>query len=84
MFFHGEELIFTHSVFRLCEMAAQYDPIWLPLRERVKQLDFYYVEARYPNALEDVIAAEFFTDKDASEAIAMATLAVDAARQRIS
>jgi HEPN domain-containing protein len=65
-------------------MAAQYEPNWLPLRERVKQLDFYYVEARYPKALEDVIPAEFFRDKDASEAIAMATLAVDAARQRIS
>lgn len=84
LFFHGEELILTHSVFRLCRMAAQYDPVWEALRERIKQLDFYYVEARYPNALEDTIPAEFFTDKDAAEAIEMAGLVVESVKARLS
>lgn len=83
LFFHGEELIFTHSVFRLCQMAAQYDPVWDALRDRIKQLDFYYVEARYPNALEDAIPAEFFTEKDAAQAIEMAELVLDSVRARI-
>ena len=38
----------------------------------VKLLDFYYVEARYPNAIEDVIPAEFYSQQDADQAIAMA------------
>jgi hypothetical protein len=28
--------------------------------EHVKLLDFYYVEPRYPNAMEEVIPAEFY------------------------
>lgn len=47
LFDQGEELIPTHSIFRLCEMASLYDPKFLNLREQVKLLDFYYVEARY-------------------------------------
>jgi HEPN domain-containing protein len=72
LFAQGEELIFTHSIFKLCDMAAKYHPEFATLREQVKLLDFYYVEARYPNALEDVIPAEFFSDRDAAEAMAMA------------
>lgn len=84
LFSRGEELIFTHSVFRLCQMAAQYEPIWETLRERVKQLDFYYVEARYPNALEDTIPAEFFTDRDSAEAIEMAALVVQTVKASLA
>jgi len=72
LFHQGEELILTHSIFKLCEMAAQYGQEFNELKERVKLLDFYYVEARYPNALEDVVPAEFYNDQDAKEAIAMA------------
>lgn len=72
LFSQGEELIFTHSIFKLCDIAAKYHPEFAALKEQVKLLDFYYVEARYPNALEDVIPAEFFGDADASQAIAMA------------
>ena len=72
LFYQGEELIFTHSIFKLCDMAAQYAPDFTELKERVKLLDFYYVEARYPNALEDVIPAEFYSERDAEQAIGMA------------
>ncbi len=53
-------------------MAAQYDSDLASLKEQVKLLDFYYVEARYPNAMEDVIPAEFFSEGDADQAISMA------------
>ncbi len=53
-------------------MAAKYHAEFATLKEQVKLLDFYYVEARYPNALEDVIPAEFCSDREAAEAIAMA------------
>jgi HEPN domain-containing protein len=69
LFSKGEELIFTHSIFKLCEMATLYNPEFIILKEKVKRLDYYYVEARYPNAIEDVIPAEFYSIKDAQEAI---------------
>jgi HEPN domain-containing protein len=72
LFHQGEELVFTHSIFKLCDLAAQYAVEFKELKERVKLLDFYYVEARYPNALEDVIPAEFYSERDAEQAIAMA------------
>lgn len=72
LFQQGEELILTHSIFKLCDMAAQYGADFAALKERVKLLDFYYVEARYPNALEDVIPAEFYSEGDADQAVMMA------------
>lgn len=35
LFHQGEELILTHAIFRLCEMAAQYDPAFGEIREKV-------------------------------------------------
>lgn len=76
LFHQGEELIFTHSIFKLCNLAARYAPEFTALKEQVKVLDYYYVEARYPNAIEDVIPAEFYSDNDARQAIAMAEAAI--------
>jgi len=80
LFRQGEELIFTHSIFRLCEMATRYDPDMAGLQQQVKLLDFYYVEARYPNALEEVIPAEFYSEQDANQAIAMAEVVISVVR----
>jgi HEPN domain-containing protein len=80
LFRQGEELILTHSKFRLCDMAAQYDPDLVGLQQQVKLLDYYYVEARYPNALEEVIPAEFYSEQDANQAIAMAEAVISAVR----
>jgi HEPN domain-containing protein len=77
LFHHGEELILTHSIFKLCEMAARYRSEFTALKEQVKQLDFYYIEARYPNALEDVIPAEFYSRQDAEQAIRMSQSVMD-------
>ena len=59
-------------------MAARYSEEIASLKEQVKLLDFYYVEARYPNAMEDVIPAEFHSDKDSTQAISMAETVVRA------
>jgi len=84
LFFQGEELVFSHSIFRLTAMAAEYDAKFQQIQESVKQLDFYYVEARYPNALEEVIPAEFFNAADAAQAIAMASRVVEAVEARLA
>jgi HEPN domain-containing protein len=72
LFSQGEEIILTHSIFKLCELASKYDPTFQNLKAEIKNLDRYYVEARYPNALEDLTPAEFFDLKDAKEAVQMA------------
>jgi HEPN domain-containing protein len=54
------------------------------MREQVKLLDFYDVEARYPDAMEEVIPAEFYSDRDAEQAIAMARLIIEAVQVRMS
>ncbi|HHS98110.1 MAG TPA: HEPN domain-containing protein [Chloroflexi bacterium] len=71
----GEELILSHSVARLCSMAAEFDPAFSDLRREIKALTPYYVEARYPNALEE-IPAVFFDENDAQEAMEMAEKAL--------
>lgn len=83
LMFNGEELIFSHSVARLCDMASQFDPAFRSLRAGIKRLTPYYVEARYPNALEE-IPARFFDEKDAAEAIQMAEKTLDFVKRRIS
>ncbi len=79
----GEELIFSHSIFKLCELAGKYNNIFLTIRTNVKQLDFYYVEARYPNAIEDSIPAEYFGGTDAGTAIELAKTVLDAVKERL-
>lgn len=83
LFAQGEELIFTHSIFKLCEMASRYERRFLFLREQVKQLDFYYVESRYPNAIADVIPAEFYNDQDAEQALRMAEMVIKAVKETL-
>ena len=84
LFHQGEELVFTHSIFRLCDLAAQYDAAFRDMREQVKLLDFYDVEARYPNAMEEVIPAEFYSDRDAEQAIAMVGITIESVQARMS
>jgi HEPN domain-containing protein len=76
LFSQGEELILTHSRFKLCDMAARYSAEIRSLKEQVELLDFYYVEARYPTAMEDVIPSEFYSEEDSTQAISMAEIVI--------
>lgn len=77
----GEELLLTHSIFKLCDLAAQYNVKFSEIKHDVKSLDYYYVEARYPNAIDDVIPAEFYSHQDAEKAVKMASLVMDTIRK---
>jgi len=72
----GEENIHSHSIAMLCEMCSGLDPSLSELKKQIKNLTPYYVEARYPNALEE-IPARYFDQKDAIEAVKMATIALE-------
>jgi HEPN domain-containing protein len=83
LFSQGEEIILTHSIFKLCELASQYDPAFQTLKAEIKNLDRYYVEARYPNALEDLTPAEFFDLNDAKEAVQMAEESLQLVKEKL-
>jgi len=52
--------VFGHSVARLCERYAAYDSSFNKLKPKVKNLDQFSIEARYPNGLPDLVPAEFY------------------------
>lgn len=71
LFSRGESIVYEHSVFKLCERASQYHDGFSDLKKSVKNLDQFYIEARYPNGLPDEIPAAFFDRSDAEKAMGM-------------
>ncbi len=84
LYAQGEELIFTHSVFRLCEVASHYQPAFSKLRDQIKRLDYHYIKARYPYVIDDVIPAEYYNRRDANQAIEYASAALATVEKSLS
>ena len=84
LYSRGRDLVFGHSVATLCDEAASYDPRFASVKSDIKNLDQYYIEARYPNGLPDGVPAEFFDRKDADRALEMARTAMDTANQALA
>lgn len=76
LYSRGKDIVYGHSVAKLCEKSAEYNTRFTSLKKEIKNLDQYYIEARYPNGLPDSIPAEFFEEEDAHGAIEMARKAV--------
>jgi len=76
LYAQGEEVVLGHSVGRLCERAAGYDPEFSSYISRWSILDGYYVPTRYPNSLPDSIPAEVYNRESAEEAVGLAREAV--------
>lgn len=72
LYAQGEAAVFGHSISKLCERAGQYKKAFLELKSTVKNLDQFYIEARYPNGLPDDIPATFFNKADSEQAKEMA------------
>lgn len=83
LYARGVDLVHTHSVASLCETCARYDTAFSALRRRIKHLDTYYVEARYPNALPDSLPCEFFDEADSATASLYAAEALEAVRKAL-
>lgn len=76
LYAQGEEVVLGHSVDRLCEAAAKYDPKFSERRNAWAILDGYYVPTRYPNSLPDSIPARVYNKAVAEEAVRLAEEAV--------
>ena len=77
LYLRGEEMVLGNSVAKLCDGAAEYDERFGDLKKEIKNLDQYYIEARYPNGLPDSFPAEFYQRPDAQWAIDAAQRAAD-------
>ena len=80
----GEDPVYGHSVFQLCRRCGAIDRAFADLAPRVKNLDQYYVETRYPNGLPDQVPAEFFNRPDADVAVDMTDRVLDLVRGRLA
>lgn len=63
------EIIYTHSIAELLEIAKELDRDFTEVEE-AKKLDTYYIPTRYPNGLPGSIPSRYFNDpKEAEEAM---------------
>jgi HEPN domain-containing protein len=79
----GRDLVFGHSVIKLCEYCAEYDERFDELKKEIKNLDQFYIEARYPNGLPESVPAEFFDENDAESALYMARRAMEVVEEAV-
>jgi len=76
------EVLFTHSIGELLEMAMELDPGFTDVA-RAKKLDQYYIATRYPNGLPGGIPSRFFDDpKEAEEAMLLAKRVIEMVEER--
>jgi len=79
----GEEFVVGHSVESLSRWAAEYDPDFEKLRQKVALLDGYYIPTRYPNGLPDSIPARVYNRHAAEETMLMADQVLNLVRQKL-
>ncbi len=72
LYAQGEEIVLGHSVERLCQAAAAFEPEFEVRVRSWSVLDGYYIPTRYPNGLPDGIPADVYTHQAATDAVALA------------
>lgn len=83
LYARGERRVLDHSVAELAQRCAQDSEPFRQILPRIKKLDRFYIQTRYPNGLPDGVPAESFDQKDADFALARATEALNVARVEI-
>jgi HEPN domain-containing protein len=67
LYLHGES--WGHSVFALLKALGDKIEVSEQLIEAAKALDKHYIPTRYPNGFDSGMPGEYYTKKDAQEAI---------------
>jgi HEPN domain-containing protein len=67
---HGEG--WGHSVYRLLSELNEKTTVSQDILDAAKALDRHYIPARYPNGFDSGTPGDYYTEKDAKEAIANA------------
>lgn len=64
---HGEG--WGHSTFKLLQGLKDQCSVPAPLIDAARSLDKHYIPSRYPNGFDQGIPGDYYTEKDAKEAI---------------
>ncbi|MCH7761885.1 HEPN domain-containing protein [candidate division TA06 bacterium] len=84
LYFQGEAKVLGHSLLSLCDRTSGYDDSFKAFRKRLKAIEGYYVDTRYPNSIEDsYIPTEFFEEEDAKDAFTLAGEILSFVRKKI-
>ena len=80
----GARTILGHSVRGLIDRLASRVPALETLREEARELDLYYIPARYPNGLDSGTPGEAFSEHQATRAISNAAAIITAVRPHVA
>lgn len=83
LYARGERRVMGHSVDELAQRCATENDSFREILPRIKKLDRFYVQTRYPNGLPGGVPAESFDREDADFALARAAEALQTARTEI-
>ena len=72
-----------HSVHELAQQCTAQNEAFREILSRIRKLDRFYIQTRYPNALPGGVPAESFDQEDADSALAGAAEALHTARVEI-
>lgn len=82
LFGKGLEEVRTHSVKELGSWCARYDRRFPPLIEKAKKLDGYYIPTRYPNGWVSGSPFEYYSKKEAQEAVRLSARVLRACKAK--
>jgi len=68
----GEDLVKIHSLVELLDLCKRYDTGYSRFDDTARDLEHYYIFARYPNGLGIGAPSDHFNERQAREALAAA------------
>lgn len=68
----GEDLVKIHSLVELLDLCQRYDKDFSRFDDTARDLEHYYIFARYPNGLGTGAPSDHFNERQAREALAAA------------
>ena len=71
LYLEGHRAVIGHSILALLKSCATHNRSFAAL-EKIKRLDEVYISSRYPDALQEGSPADFYTQEDSEECIALA------------
>lgn len=82
-YYQGRRNIVGHSLLSLKQLCQKYSGKFRKIEKACKRLDKYYIIARYPNGLPDLIPADYFDKEEADKAIKFAEEIVNLVKREL-
>ena len=82
MYLNGEP--WGHSLVRLVDAIVERAPVVEGLKDSARELDKFYIPARYPNGFSEGAPLDYYTGANASEAVRHAECILDFVRGEVS